>query len=88
MLGLSVDNNPSLKAFAAGLGGVPHPLLSDFHPKGAVLASYGVYNEESGNARRSLFIIDKSGVIRYAQIYAPGTLPDPAHVLSELEGLA
>ena len=87
MLGLSVDNSPSLKAFAAGLGGVPHPLLSDFHPKGAVLESYGVYNEASGNGRRSVFIIDKSGVIRYTKIYEPGTLPDPTDILSELESL-
>ena len=66
------------------MGGVPHPLLSDFHPKGATLEAYGVYNETSGNARRSVFIIDKEGIVRWSNIYQPGTLPVPDDVLEEL----
>ena len=85
MLGLSADTSPSLRAFAAGLGGVPHPLLSDFHPKGTVLQAYGVYNENSGNARRSVFIIDKEGMVRWSNLYEPGTLPSPDDVMAELE---
>ena len=87
MLGLSVDNSPSLRVFAAGLGGVAHPLLSDFHPKGKVLGSYGVFNEDTGTARRSVFIIDKEGVLRWSQVYKPGTLPNPDDVLAELQKL-
>jgi len=82
---MSVDSAPSLRAFAAGLGGVPHPLLADFHPKGAVLQSYSVYNEETGMARRSVFIIDKDGVIRWSELYQAGALPNAADVLGELE---
>ena len=87
MLGLSADNSPSLRAFAAGLGGVPHPLLSDFHPKGTVLQAFGVYNESSGTARRSVFIIDKDGVVQWSSIYEPGVLPAPDDVLAELQKL-
>ena len=81
---MSVDNAASLRAFAAGLGGVPHPLLGDFHPKGAVLSSFGVYNDETGMARRSVIIIDKEGTVRWSQIYQPGTLPNTDDVLAEL----
>ena len=82
---MSVDSAPSLRAFSAGLGGVPHPLLADFHPKGAVLQSYSVYNEDTGTARRSVFIIDKEGVIRWSELYQAGSLPNPDDVLGELE---
>ena len=70
--------------FATGLGGVPHPLLSDFHPKGTVLQAYGVYNDQSGTARRSVFIIDKAGTVRWSNLYQPGTIPNPDEVLAEL----
>ena len=84
-MGISVDSAPSLRAFASGLGGVPHPLLADFHPKGEVLKLYGVYNEETGTARRSVFIIDKEGVIRWFRLYQAGSLPDPNDVLEAIE---
>jgi len=85
VLGLNVDQSASQRAFAAGMGGVPHPILSDFHPKGEVLRKYGVYNEESGTARRSAFIIDKKGIVRWAQLYQAGGLPVPDDVLKELD---
>lgn len=61
-----------------------HPLLSDFHPKGAVAQQYGVYNEVTGFPRRAVFIIDKKGIIRYSRVYATG-LPNVDEVLTELE---
>ena len=64
---------------------MPHPILSDFHPKGEVLRAYDVYNEESGTARRSVFIIDKEGIVRWSQLYQAGSLPNPDDVLVELE---
>ena len=82
-----MDSTPSLRAFAAGLGGVGYPLLSDFHPKGAVLQQLDLYNEERGNARRSASLIDKEGVVRWHRVYQPGTLPDPDEALTELDKL-
>ncbi len=87
MLGLSVDSSSSLKAFATGMGGVAYPLLADFYPHGAVLQSYGLLNEERGTARRSVVIIDKEGIVRWLQVYQPGTLPAPDEVLAELDQL-
>lgn len=83
VLGLSTDPVPSVKAWATTLGGVSYPLLSDFHPHGEVVRRYGVFNEATGLARRSVFIIDKEGVVERKHTYE-GSLPDPAQVLEEI----
>ncbi len=70
--------------FGMSLGGVTHPILADYHPKGKVATAYGVYNEDTGMAKRAVFIIDKSGTVRYKQVYS-GTLPDVEELLGELE---
>ena len=74
------------RAFAAGLGNIPYPVLADFHPKGEVAKAYGIYNEERGVTQRAVFIIDKEGIVRFKQIYDRG-LPDPAEILAELDKL-
>ena len=85
-MGISVDSRPVQSAFAASLGNIPYPLLADFHPKGKVAQLYGIYNEGRGTSRRSIFIIDKEGIVRYQRIYE-GSLPDPAEILAEAEKL-
>ena len=83
---MSVDNVPTQRAFATGLGNLPYPLLADFNPKGHVSQLYGIYNEERGTTRRAVIIIDKEGVIRFKQLYTQG-LPDPKDILAELDKL-
>jgi mycoredoxin-dependent peroxiredoxin len=70
LVGVSVDNKWSLKAFKrdAQLAAV---LLSDFHPKGNVAQKYGVFMGETGYARRGTFVIDKEGVIRGITVKEP-----------------
>ena len=85
-MGMSVDSVPTQRAFASGLGNIPYPLLSDFHPKGQVSQLLGIYNEERGTTRRAVLIIDKEGVIRFKKIYDQG-LPDPKEILEELDKL-
>ena len=63
VFGISVDSVWSHKAWQDARG-MPFPLLADFHPKGAVADSYGVYNPERGNARRVTFVIDEQGIVR------------------------
>ena len=87
MLGLSVDSPPSLRAFSSGMGGVPHPLIADFHPKGETARAFGAYNETRGFAQRSVFIIDPEGVIRWSALYEPPNLPNPSEILEELRRL-
>ena len=57
--------------------------MSDFWPHGATLKAYDVFNDDAGTARRSLFIIDKEGIIRHTELHQ-GTLPQPDAVLAEL----
>ena len=45
---MSIVSVYSNAAWAAALGGVSIPLLSDFHPKGAVASSMGCYLDQAG----------------------------------------
>jgi glutaredoxin len=57
-----------LKAWAESLGGIEYPLLSDFWPHGAVAEKYGVLRSE-GYTERAIFVIDKSGILRYIDVH-------------------
>ena len=83
---MSVDSRHALRTWSNSLGGIRHPLLSDFWPHGGVLASYGLLNEESGMPRRALCIIDPAGIVRHVELHQ-GTLPDPEAALAELARL-
>ena len=75
VLGVSVDTPFSLKVWAEQEG-YQFPLLSDFWPHGAVAQQYGVFNEKAGMANRGTFLIDKDGVIRFAEVNGPGEARD------------
>ena len=62
---ISTDATYSLRVFA-DTDGLNFPLLSDFWPHGAVAQSYGVFDAERGVARRSSFVIDRRGIVRWA----------------------
>ena len=65
VFGVSTDNTPSQREFAAK-NNVTFPLLSDF-AKREMVAAYGVLQKESGVANRSTFVIDKQGKITYIE---------------------
>jgi peroxiredoxin len=48
------------------------PMLSDFWPHGGVAKSYGVFNEDNGFANRGTFLVDKDGIVRFAEMNGPG----------------
>ncbi|MEV4053723.1 peroxiredoxin [Amycolatopsis sp. NPDC049688] len=75
VLGVSVDTPFSLKAWAEKEG-YQFPLLSDFWPHGEVARAYGVFNEDAGLAVRGTFLIDTAGVVRFAEVNAPGEARD------------
>lgn len=85
-MGISVDSRPVQAAWCQSLGGISYPVLADFHPKGKVAEAFGVYNDERGMSRRSVFIIDKEGIVRYKRVYDQG-LPDPQEILAEVNKL-
>jgi peroxiredoxin len=83
-LQISADPVPSLKAWAEQLGGLPFPLLSDYWPHGAIGKAYGVFNDERGMDKRSAFLVDDKGVIRFVKVYEPGTIPESKDLLEQL----
>ncbi|WP_156755478.1 peroxiredoxin [Actinokineospora pegani] len=75
VVGVSVDTPFSLKAWAEQQN-YTFPLLSDFWPHGEVAKTYGVFNEAAGLANRGTFLIDKTGVVRFAEVNQPGEARD------------
>jgi glutaredoxin len=84
VLGLSVDSEPCLKAWADSLGGITYPLLSDFYPHGRVAETYGVLRVE-GKSERAIFVIDKQGIIRYVDVHDIDQQPDNDELFRVLE---
>ena len=74
LYGVSCDATWSQKAFKEKLG-VSSGQLSDFEPKGAACASFGVLHP-GGFAERALVIVGPDGVVRWSfQAASPGELP-------------
>jgi peroxiredoxin len=94
VLGISGDN-PFAQAAWAEKEGITIPLLSDYEH--AVAKAYGVAYDQflpeanlimGGVAKRSAFVIDKTGTVRYAEVQNhPKDLPDFAAVKETLRGL-
>jgi len=61
-------------------------VLSDFWPHGAVSAEFGVLRSD-GVAERALFVIDKSGIIRYIDVHDINQRPLLEDLVRELEKL-
>jgi peroxiredoxin (alkyl hydroperoxide reductase subunit C) len=74
-LTISVDSSPVHKVWAEREG-YQFPLLADFWPHGGVAQAYGVFNAERGYANRGTFLIDKAGVVRFAEMTGPGQARD------------
>ena len=94
VIGISGDN-PFAQAAWAEKEGITIPLLSDYEH--AVAKAYGVAYEQflpeanlimGGVAKRSAFVIDKNGVVRYAEVKDhPKDLPDFDAVKTALKSL-
>ena len=68
---ISVDSVYSHKVFSEREG-YDFPLLADFWPHGGVAQAYGVFNEVAGIANRGTFLVDKQGIVRFAEMNPPG----------------
>ena len=75
ILGISCDTTWSLKVWAQQEA-YDFPLLSDFWPHGAVSASYGVFSADLGFAFRGTVLVDKDGIVWFAEHNGPGDARD------------
>ncbi len=86
LLGITVDNIPTLYAWTKQMGQLWFPVLSDFWPHGKVAEMYGVLRS-TGVTERALFVIDKEGIIRYVHVEDINKRPNLKALVIELEKL-
>jgi peroxiredoxin len=83
LLGITVDNIPTLFSWTNQMGRLWFPVLSDFYPHGAVASRFGVLRTD-GTSERALFVIDKKGVIRYIDVHDINQRPRLEVLMGEL----
>jgi peroxiredoxin (alkyl hydroperoxide reductase subunit C) len=86
LLGITVDNIPTLFSWTNQMGRLWFPVLSDFYPHGKVASAYGVLRSD-GTSERALFVIDKQGIIRYIDVHDINERPSLEVLIAELEKL-
>jgi peroxiredoxin (alkyl hydroperoxide reductase subunit C) len=86
LLGITVDNIPTLFSWTNQMGNLWFPVLSDFWPHGNVAKKYGVLRSD-GVSERALFVIDKKGIIRYIDVHDINKRPQLEDLIRELEKL-
>ena len=86
VLGISCDSLWSHDAYARELN-LRMPLLSDFHPKGALSRRYEVYRDDVGTSERALFVVDGEGLIFWSEVSPIELNPGADGVLDALERL-
>lgn len=86
LLGITVDNIPTLYSWTNQMGKLWFEVLSDFWPHGAVADKFGVLRSD-GVSERALFIIDKKGIIRYIDVHDINQRPPLETLVKELQKL-
>ena len=86
LLGITVDNIPTLFAWTKQMGKLWFHVLSDFWPHGKVADMFGVLRTD-GVSERALFVIDKEGILQYAHVGDINKRPDLEDLAKELEKL-
>jgi peroxiredoxin (alkyl hydroperoxide reductase subunit C) len=85
-LAISVGPPPTHKVWATQ-SSFTFPVLSDFWPHGAVAQAYGVFNDDTGFPNRGTFVVDRAGVIRFAEMKGPGEVRNQALWVDALAAL-
>jgi len=63
------------------------PLLADYWPHGGVARDYGVLNEDGGFANRGTFLVDRDGIVRFAEMNAIGEGRDADDWITAIKSL-
>lgn len=91
VVGISVDSIPSHAAWQKhAVGALSFPLCSDFYPHGEVIQRYGLLRDGPpvpGISSRAVFIVDKSGRVRWKKLYDLPTVPDVKEILDAVAAL-
>jgi peroxiredoxin len=87
LVGISVDSSWCHLAYKSDrkLG---FPLLADFHPKGAVAKSFGVFREQDDTTERAIFVLDAQHNVAWSFVSPVGISPGVDGALRAVEALA
>lgn len=86
VIGISVDNVPTLYAWTKQMGGFWYPVVSDFWPHGAVAEEYGVLRSD-GTAERAIIMVDKQGIIRFVHVEDINRRPELEMLINALKDI-
>ena len=86
LIGITVDNIPTLFAWTREMGDIWFDVVSDFWPHGEVAEEYGVLRTD-GTSERALFLIDTEGIIRYIDVHDINERPDLGELTEAMEAL-
>jgi len=86
IIGISVDNVPTLFSWTMTMGLAWFKVASDFYPHGQVSELYGILRS-NGESERAVIVIDKQGIIRYIDVHDINTRPDMGVLIQELQKL-
>ncbi len=84
LVGITVDNLPTLHAWTQQMGGLWFPVLSDFWPHGETARQFGVLRTD-GTSERAIFIVDKAGIIRFIAVSDINRRPDLGAIVAALK---
>jgi peroxiredoxin len=87
VIGISCDPIYSLRAFS-DTDGLNFPLLSDYWPHGEVTRAYDVFDDDRGCPRRSSFVLDREGLVRWTVHNEKSEARDLDEHLAQLRALA
>ena len=83
LLGITVDNLPTLYAWVKQMGNIWFEVLSDFWPHGQVASSYGLLRTD-GTSERALIFIDREGIISDIPVSDINVRPPLEYIVTQL----
>lgn len=86
IIGISVDNVPTLYAWTGEMGELWFPVVSDFWPHGGYASKLGILRGD-GTSERAIVIIDKQGVIRWLHVNDINKRPELGMIMKQLDEL-
>lgn len=85
--GISVDPQPSKKAWAEHMKLKNLKILSDFWPHGDISKLYGVFRDKEGFSERANILINEKGDIIFIKKYELSKLPELIEIFDFLKSL-
>ncbi len=86
LLGITVDNIPTLHAWVKQMGNIWFEVLSDFWPHGQVASTYGLLRSD-GTSERALIFIDREGIISDIHVSDINVRPPLEYIVTQLRNM-